>query len=336
MLRERRPRMAENRENPSRDLINLRTEHPSAPLVSEGADAYFCSHSTPARQGGDLRQLLGVTATVTEIQSMEQRAGVQDHLDSTLLVDVQAPVFTAMRELFPDPVTAAPTSFPYTDKDPSTYYSECVQKWIDNKGRDPGLSLPETVIFRTAILAGLPQDLQDLLKADPDLLAGDESRFKRHLIHHCRAHLEKKERAEGEVEQLKTQLLRLQLAQARKESTQDKKGVKKEYNMMSLVPPEPAAMMWQAQAFGGRGRRRSGYSGRHGPPRGPPPAAAGDECFICGAPDHWARHCPQRGTQQHHAQTRGRGRPGQHPRPLQAPPPPWQGPQWWQVGLPGF
>ncbi|XP_078805331.1 uncharacterized protein LOC144992515 [Oryzias latipes] len=88
------------------------------PRVSNGS-RNFLQQLCTVMQGhvpcmGDLRQILGVTATVTEIQSIEQRAGVQDHPDSTLLVDVQVPVFTAIRELFPDPQIAAPSSFPYT------------------------------------------------------------------------------------------------------------------------------------------------------------------------------------------------------------------------------
>ena len=126
---------------------------------------------------GDLRQAMANFATPTEARAVEEMAGTDLVADAVLIQNHMPQIFDAIRDIFPDPITAAPTCFPCDDSDPLGFYSSYVQAWTDAMGRDPGQTRCENVMFRTAIVTRLQKEVKTVQMANPDLMVTEEPRF---------------------------------------------------------------------------------------------------------------------------------------------------------------
>nr|XP_049598856.1 uncharacterized protein LOC125982364 [Syngnathus scovelli] len=237
---------------------------------------------------GDMRQMLAGACSLVQLQATEEAAGTARLGREVPLPQVAAPLFENIKLTFPQPTDLAPTMFPYDVKmSPAQHYVTCVESWIETTGRHPALTHEAEVLFRTALLDGLPPDVKKQLMSDPDILVCAEERFKRHLLHHCRMFTESQAKVENETDALSKQLLKLQLAKMHGEAKQSK-SQKKEMQMSQAL-----------QVVGrGRGQFRGGYRGRGGSAPAYPGRAAykphsPNACFICGETDHWAKECPQ-------------------------------------------
>ncbi|XP_057682819.1 uncharacterized protein LOC130909896 [Corythoichthys intestinalis] len=258
---------------------------------------------------GDIRQMLAGGCSLVQLQAIEEAAGTTDLGRETPLPRVAGQLFEQIKLYFPQPTYLAPTMFPYDVKmSPPQHYAACVENWIEITGKHPASSPESEVLFRTAIVDGLPAEVKKQLKSDPDILVCAEGRFKRHLLHHCRMHAETQSKVDSETEALSKQLLKLQLAKMYGEAKQNKTQQKRETQML------------QGPAVMGRGRApfrgRCGGRGRGAPPPGGRPQYSPSSCFICGAYDHWARECPQ--YRQQARPMGGAQRPVQHMAPPQA------------------
>lgn len=273
---------------------------------------------------GDIRQMLAGACSLVQIEALEEAAGTSQLGGDTPLPHVAAQLFQQIKLTFPQPTDLAPAMFPYDHKtSPAQHYLACVENWIESTGKHPGLSAEAETLFRTAIIDGLPSEVKKTLMSDPDILVCPEQRFKRHLMHHCRAFAEEQAKNESEENNLAKQLLKMQLAKMHGEAKAEK-NKKKEVQMFQT----PVA------AGRGRGQFRGGYRGRGGntlpQQRGFYPQGT---CFLCGDPNHWVRECPNNPNGGSHFASRGRGT---HlpPRPIPPSGPvqpggnrPWQVPQ---------
>nr|XP_049614416.1 uncharacterized protein LOC125990997 [Syngnathus scovelli] len=162
---------------------------------------------------GDMRQMLAGACSLVQLQAIEEAAGTARLGREVPLPQVAAPLFENIKLTFPQPTDLAPTMFPYDVKmSPAQHYVTCVDSWIETTGRHPALTHEAEVLFRTALLDGLPPDVKKQLMSDPDILVCAEERFKRHLLHHCRMFTESQAKVENETDALSNQLLKLQLA----------------------------------------------------------------------------------------------------------------------------
>ncbi|XP_061661726.1 uncharacterized protein LOC133492909 [Syngnathoides biaculeatus] len=242
---------------------------------------------------GDLRQILAGSCSLVQLQAIEEAAGTADLGRETPLPRVAGQLFEQIKITFPQPTDLAPTMFPCDIKmSPAQHYVTCVESWIGATGRHPALSAEVEVLFWMAIVDGLLQEVKKHLKSDPDILVCAEARFKPHLVHHWRAFCETQVKVDSEGEALSKQLIKLQLAKIHGEAKQSKVQ-KREMQMVQ----GPQVQGPQVQGRGrpvfrcglrGRGRSMLGLMMR---PQYQPQLR--DACFICGAPDHWARECPQ-------------------------------------------
>lgn len=180
-----------------------------------------------------------------------------------------------------------------------------------------------------------------------------------HLVHRLQQAQDEAERKEMDIEQIKEQVLKLQLGEARQKVNDEKKEDKTPKVMVAQCHQEsgwpdsdpnlyPANTWGTARRpnwggrvairgyWGSRGGQQGGggdMGRRRGAHRGGQP---GNECFICCQPGHWAQECPLQQQQQpqpcYTSQPVTRGR-GSHPAPnLQmAPPGQYPGADWgWQ------
>lgn len=181
------------------------------------------------------------------------------------------------------------------------------------------------------------------MKSNPDMLGSESYVWEKHLLTGAQ---DNNQKDQDSLKDLQTQLLKLQLTEARQKtdkSKKDKGGTAKvmmvagQNSTPDLYPtppwvPDPPNQPPNLRGGGyGRGYTRGGGGyrgrvGRGGPPRGQP---GGNQCYVCGEGGHWARNCPLLGRGGEH---RGRGRPITHnlgrglPHPV--PPIPHQMPQW--------
>nr|XP_049579219.1 uncharacterized protein LOC125970689 [Syngnathus scovelli] len=121
---------------------------------------------------GDMRQMLAGACSLVQLQAIEEAAGTARLGREVPLPQVAAPLFENIKLTFPQPTDLAPTMFPYDVKmSPAQHYVTCVESWIETTGRHPALTHEAEVLFRTALLDGLPPDVKKQLMSDPDILA---------------------------------------------------------------------------------------------------------------------------------------------------------------------
>lgn len=158
-------------------------------------------------------------------------------------------------------------------------------------------------------MSGVPESVQQLMKNNPDMLGCESHVWEKHLVHHLTAAQDQTQQDQKELQDLQTQLLKLQLAKA-KQDVNDKKKTKSEQAKVmvqtaqggwdgdngpaypDLSPPPP----WESNQYQrGRGVVKSGGDMPRGGPRGGSGRGAyrrNFACYTCGDPNHWAKVCP--------------------------------------------
>ncbi len=76
--------------------------------------------------------------------------------------------------------------------------------------------------YRQAVLEGVPQTVKEAMKNNPDMAGCNTTRWEKHLIHRLTQVQDKTQLEKDQLKDLQTQLLRLQLGEARGKAT-DKK-----------------------------------------------------------------------------------------------------------------
>ena len=213
------------------------------------------------------------------------------------------------------------------------YLEACKETWAKHTGHHPGKGGLQQEWFRRAVLEGLPEKIKEAMMANPDLPGSESHVWERHIVHHLQRAKDEETEKDKQIQELRENLLRLQLGEAK---VRFNEGKKKHRQMAALGSGEPdtpdlyPVPTWAPQPHGGRGAftapyrpgtPRGGYGRGRGRGRGrgaPGAQVPYGVCFTCGDPNHWSRHCPQ-------YTAGGRGYPNQGaapvPNPHAVPPP---------------
>lgn len=256
---------------------------------------------------GNMRALLGRCVTTTRMCEIERAANWGRKVaDSESLNMHVASLSFALRETYPLPEGSGVPKFKWEPgQNPTNYIDMCKQEWFDRTSCN-GQNKEQRHFFRKAVLDGVPQSVVKAMGANPDIPGAEADRWERHLIHHLQEATDEANKNKTELEDMQTQLLKLQLKQVRDEVQTKNKNSKQMVVAVPLVqaeaprpvPPEqpppfqpsypqrPIRGQWNRGGFA-RGRGAS----RGNQPRGPRP---GDVCHWCQQPGHWARTCRER------------------------------------------
>ncbi|XP_061700617.1 uncharacterized protein LOC133513670 [Syngnathoides biaculeatus] len=225
------------------------------PPLHKGARAWITKFlAAMSGQGvalGDFRQAILGPCSLIQLQNIEGAAGTRQLGRETPPAEISEALFRELRAAFPSPVDVVPTIFNYgKDVTSEQHYAQALELWIETTGKHPG-SYPEAeMMFRTAMLNVLPNEVQAIMRIDPDILVCPEPRFKRHLIHHCRIYMEKANKNQKETDALATGLVKVQLAKLHGEAKQEKVKQKQMYQT-------PVGAGW-GQGFRGGYRESTG------------------------------------------------------------------------------
>ncbi|XP_061627915.1 uncharacterized protein LOC133477298 [Phyllopteryx taeniolatus] len=287
---------------------------------------------------GDIVRLIRACCiSVHQSDDILTRSGLNNVKPEILFAPFAPIVFAVIRDMFPSSSPTVPKLPDFKPlMDPSSHFENCTSIWTDKTGSHPSHLREANVIYRIALLDTLAVEVGTELIKDPDLMEGEDSYFNRHVSHHLKLFVDRQHKSSDEVKDMQEQLLKLQLAQARKLATDNKQEEKMDRKL------EAEKQMWMAQ---GSTRRRDGSrdrgftNGGRGGGRRPPPDQA---CFNCGQYGHWYRQCtvfpmiqqqpsvePGEATPQRGGYKAPRGRGGRGPAPWQQHPqqaPPQQQP----------
>ena len=342
ILKMTKPEEGERRQG-SRSPYDLRSGHLMAPLIQKGPGKMLVYQPfsftdmncilekmpSPAEGGGiwmskfcqltsgqtlalgDWRALIGRQLAAWERHQIEIAANTQDMPNSHQFEPFATAIGNAMRARFPTPHRAMHT-LTFTLKDDEAlpeFLLKCKNMWSDVAGCHPGSSPLQTVLFRKAVMAGMPKSVQKAMEDNPDIPGCDSDMWEKHLSHHVRDHKRKAQEANDEHASAQSQLLRrLQLDEARRKMSDTKKTQKPNAQLVqqpAMTPPvqqqQPAPVAqnppyntnWQTpQPFwGGPRYNRGGMRGR-GRGRGALMTGCGGACYACGQQGHWHRDCP--------------------------------------------
>ena len=313
------------------------------PPVAEGGNLWLSKlESLTAGQLlalGDFRAVISRCLTDSDVRDIQISAGILGRVDEESFLRHQEQIGKVMRQKYPLPNASVMPKMKWDPKqNPRTYIEQCKETWLRHTGYHPGNEGSQREWFRQAILDGVPGEVSNNMKNNPDMLGSDSSVWEKHLIHHLTRAQDTCEKEQDNLKALQTQLLKLQLTEARQKTHKKEKGetarvmMAEQTGTPDLYPTPPWVPSHQRQGGYGGGPMRvrggwRGRTGRGGPSRGQP---GGGRCYFCNETGHWARDCPQLG--RGGSDSRGRGRPslphnrGQGQRPV--PPVPHQMPQW--------
>ena len=86
---------------------------------------------------------------------------------------------------------------------------------MHSTGVHPSQDPAHEILFRKAIMMGLPSLVRGKMEDNPDFPDTPSDRWETHLRHYMRAHNSERSNQENEIDDLKTQLLKIQLKEAR-------------------------------------------------------------------------------------------------------------------------
>lgn len=270
---------------------------------------------------GDWRALIGNQLGEWEIAQLESTAQTTSLPDNTPFLPQSTAIGQAMRKRFPVS-QGAMHNLSFTPKEGEgipDFLLRCKEVWTNVAGTHPGSAPLQQMLFRKAVMAGMPKIVQQVMEANPDIPGCDTQMWEKHLAHHYRQHKLKQEEAEADQTESHRQLLKLQLDDARRKVTDARKQKEQKGTQMvqqvpvtqsPQCPPQPIAapmapppQYWPQPAPPQRhqwGPPRGGRGGFRGRGRGrgalqpPPPQQPG--CFVCGQMSHWRRDCPYHNT----------------------------------------
>ena len=315
-----------------RDMMFLYT---SLPPIAGGANAWIrgLEISTVADNlaMGDVRAILTKSASVLAVRDIEDAAGTAHYPDHTPFNLHRARYWEAIREAYPTRSAGACVAGLKRKvcENGHTYITRARTMWADGFGNPPEPGSSDERMLRTAIIKGLPADCQTRLEDVVGLAAMDPVDWQETVCHYIGREHNKENQAEEEYREVLQRLAKIQLQEATKRISEDKKAENGKQKMASILNVSETQQPWSQQApqdyqqqgpqqgydqghapqqqyrnnnRGNRGpQRRGGYQARPGgnqgrPGRGRPrhQLQQGPQlCFRCNSPDHWARDCPE-------------------------------------------
>ncbi|XP_014834290.1 PREDICTED: uncharacterized protein LOC106911977 [Poecilia mexicana] len=277
---------------------------------------------------GDFRAIMSRCMSGMVMKEVEHAAGTQNVNNSTAVHHVMTPLARAIKKEFPLATTAPITKFEWDHAmDPKEYINKSAETWLKQTTVNPkGPHTNLTEMFREAILKGVPEQVVDSIKNNPDLMGCEHVRWERHLLHHLIKAQDELKKKQSDTKDLENQLLKLQLQEAKQNIGRKRKDqmmvaaavtgpssqvsptqtVTPNYMqntnqyMGGFFPPSVYPYMYPQNRYGGpprgegwqgAGRGRRGM-GRGRGVRGAWSQAEGrDVCYICGRTGHWASRC---------------------------------------------
>ncbi|XP_049333209.1 uncharacterized protein LOC125801122 [Astyanax mexicanus] len=286
---------------------------------------------------GDFRNILKRSTTSIEAAEVERQAQtyVQPnndpfHAHSQRLTDV-------MREMWPTRAASTIPSYTWDEKlNPGEYMGKAVEDWTNTTGVHPARG-QQVVWFRNAILKGLPNLIKDKIEEDPDMGSDKpHDQWVRTVLFHMNKHKVKMDATDKETIKMERELLKTQLAEARKTINNNKVKQTPDTMMPVTAPQQPQTFMntqtyipaqsgpthtppytygpapyFQQHPYtGGRGRGGEGWRRRDRRRLG--------ACLRCGAMGHWAAQCtappaPEQAIPHPHQAPNSQQAPRQHP-----------------------
>ena len=274
-------------------------------------------------------------------KEIEQEAKTHRLDDNTPFLHVVDDIGQALRNKYPLPNTAAVPKMKWdSEQNPREYLDKCKDMWTQQTGCHPGKPGVQQEWYRQAILEGIPETVKNAMKDNPDMAGCDSHTWEKHLIHHLTRALDKVQEEKATIKDLQSQLLKLQLGEARQKVNEAKKKDVKNNKVMvaaatSDTPNTFPIPLWEREPTrreregrdpppswlssvmyqGGYGRGSSGGRGGFGRGGfgGGPCQQREEGCYICGDPNHWCKSCPLKqgwqsgGPQPPQGPPRGRG-----------------------------
>ncbi|XP_076735707.1 uncharacterized protein LOC143414755 [Maylandia zebra] len=270
---------------------------------------------------GDFRTLAGRCMLGGGLADVEQIAQTTRYANDLKYHEVQSDLADAVREKDPTPNFGV---IPKIIWDPKKKPRECLAKakeqWLLETGIHPGKEGESRAWFRSAVLAGLPNQVAVDLEKNPDFAVADSVQWERHVTHRLQQEQDLTNKQKKELDEAQAQLLRLQLGEAREKYNAKKKEPKELNKTIMVARPQPDPVpdwpdqdpglypddRWPANAP--RQRQPVGNWGTGGPQRGRGGSVRGGQrarnpgnpgrvswtaCLRCGAEGHWARDCPE-------------------------------------------
>ena len=244
------------------------------PTLTAGASAWIRRFETETSGDlltlGDIRAIIGRAHSARRIIELETLTKTEALPDNTPFDAYRNLFWESLRALFPTDAGRVGISGLTIKPEESIfqYIERAEGLWTDNNDCPPHSSKLATQTFQRAIIQGLPPTVQRRLKTVVALHSKPWTEWVDHLDHHHRLEEDKRLEKDDDYEELKKQLVRMQIKEQAEKSQQP-----------------------QYQNQGHRGGR--GGRGRGGPQTSP------WTCFHCGQQGHWIRNCPLQRRDQH-------------------------------------
>eukprot|EP00064_Thunnus_orientalis_P024453 superscaffoldBa00010509_g24748 len=198
------------------------------PPISEGGGRWLGKlDSLTAGQTmalGDFRAVACRCMSSAEEKEIEQEAKTHRLDDNTPLLHVVDDLGQALRNKYPLPNTAAVPKMKWDgEQNPREYLDKCKDMWTQQTGCHPGKPGVQQEWYRQAILEGIPETVKNAMKDNPDMAGCDSHTWEKHLIHHLTRALDKVQEEKATIKDLQSQLLKLQLGEARQKVNEAKK-----------------------------------------------------------------------------------------------------------------
>ncbi|XP_027855315.1 uncharacterized protein LOC114133525 [Xiphophorus couchianus] len=255
---------------------------------------------------GDFRAIMSRAMSGMVMRDIEHAAGTQNVSNSTPAHQFITPLAREIKRQFPLATITPITRFEWDySMDPKEYINKAAETWLGQTTINPkGPHSNLTEMFREAILKGVPEQVVQSMRNNPDLTRCEYVRWERHLLHHLLKAQDELKKKQSDTKDLEIQLLKLQLQEAKQKL--NKKTDKKEHVMVNatswqntnqigggLVPLPVFSVSYPQNRYRafprGRGRRLAGHEGgapwrgRGARIRGPQEE---DICYRCGCVGH--------------------------------------------------
>ena len=234
---------------------------------------------------GDWRRVFSACSNVSALTALEEKVGTINLPDQDPLSTVIDRLWPVMREVYPLKLTASELySLPLKPGERGAMYLQRTREyWELHTGEDP-LSADDSVslLYRGAVETSMPTPIKESLKRVVGLSAMDFSMWTTYIVHYIDLEDEKSAQAFKNLADMKGQLVKVQLQQAKDEVSQNKAD-----RQMTVMPAGNSNNRAQQREFRGvrRGFRNSNQSGNGIPDM--------NACFYCRQYGHWKKNCPK-------------------------------------------
>lgn len=191
---------------------------------------------------GDVRRLMAKVMTRLDAADVEHRAKTGEVPDSDRFVPNEARINTELRDEFPIPTSCMrDMAFVLADEETAAQYcTRARQVWTDRTGTDPDYRDKEKIMFRKALLEGIPDAVRVQMEDNPLMDDADAPLWLHHLIRYLEKYRKKAKDRAREGDEAREQLTKLQLAWARAKVNDSKKGKAGRQMVQEQAPvPQP-------------------------------------------------------------------------------------------------